>query len=427
MDPELLRQTSGADYVIAWAWGVFLGLSILLWPTKPDTRKALLVIWGAKLVVTLGVMLAYEANYPLDAYHYFLSGQFAPRPWDEVTLGNGTEVMEFLSGVHSAVLPISYHAEKVSCAYLGLVGVFQFYIAARTYWSRLDERALYALALFPSVLFWSSILGKDPIVLLGIGVFVNGIVQWNVRHRTIGLVYAAAGVALAAVIRSWLGAIIVGPLLVFAFLRVRSFWARSFFLAVVAIGLVIVLRFGLEALNAESTDDLLEISNSVSHSWQGGGSGQQLDTEFTSVGSIVAFLPLGMFTALFRPLPGEGTSAFAFIASIENGLMLLLVIRAAARLRWSDVREPMILWLLAFILGWSAVYGLVAYQNLGTAIRFRLQIEPVLLGVVLYLGRPRGTEWHGARIVADGANATPARPLATSRHPLRAPRSPAAS
>ncbi|OQW92733.1 MAG: hypothetical protein BWK78_00805 [Thiotrichaceae bacterium IS1] len=47
----------------------------------------------------------------------------------------------------------------------------------------------------------------------------------------------------------------------------------------------------------------------------------------------------------------------------------------------------------AKIIGWLIIYGFVLFQNLGSAVRFKLQILPVLLGVVLYLSRHRSKQY----------------------------------
>ena len=42
------------------------------------------------------------------------------------------------------------------------------------------------LGLYPSIIFWSSILGKDPIAFLGIGMYVFGVVGWSRTSRRCG-------------------------------------------------------------------------------------------------------------------------------------------------------------------------------------------------------------------------------------------------
>jgi len=59
---------------------------------------------------------------------------------------------------------------------VGFIAMYIFYRTAVIFLHHEDKRLFYTLALFPSIVFFSSILGKDPIVLLGIALYVYGVV-----------------------------------------------------------------------------------------------------------------------------------------------------------------------------------------------------------------------------------------------------------
>ena len=96
-----------------------------------------------------------------------------------------------------------------------------------------------------------------------------------------------------------------------------------------------------------------------------------------------------MFTALFRPLPGEVLNPFGWLAGFENAVLLALCGRAVLRTRFRELRDPIVLWAVSFVIVWAIVYGFASYQNLGTAVRFKLQVLPILLGLLFYFGRRR--------------------------------------
>jgi hypothetical protein len=48
-----------------------------------------------------------------------------------------------------------------------------------------------------------------------------------------------------------------------------------------------------------------------------------------------------------------------------------------------------VLWAVLLVVIWASLYGPISYQNLGAAVRFRLQVLPVELLILLYLARPR--------------------------------------
>jgi hypothetical protein len=44
---------------------------------------------------------------------------------------------------------------------------------------------------------------------------------------------------------------------------------------------------------------------------------------------------------------------------------------------------------------WGLFYSVVAYKDLGTAVRFKLQILPIMLGLIVFLlRRPVGRQAH---------------------------------
>ena len=110
--------------------------------------------------------------------------------------------------------------------------------------------------------------------------------------------------------------------------------------------------------------------------------------QFSGFKDVVVFLPNGMFTALFRPLPGDVNNLFGIGASLEGLLMLGLFLRACNRTSLRELKDPFIAFILLFILSWAFVYAFNA-QNMGTLMRWRLPIFPVFLGLLLYLGRHR--------------------------------------
>src|SRR5688500_6088384 len=59
-----------SDYAQGIVIAILLGGSIFLWPVPRSDKRALGIIWIAKVFVTLVFMLFYENHYPLDAYAY---------------------------------------------------------------------------------------------------------------------------------------------------------------------------------------------------------------------------------------------------------------------------------------------------------------------------------------------------------------------
>jgi hypothetical protein len=381
------QQDLATDYALAAIWACALGAFILFWPIGWRERLALVGLWIARMAVALGAMLPFERSYPsLDGYSYFLLGSRTAFDPGALGFGNGTENLIQLVALHNVLLPSSYHLQKVSFAFAGLLAVFCLYRAFVLLADRHDLRVLAVLGLFPSLLFWSSVLNKDPLVLLGTALYVLGVIGWY-RHG--GLRYpvlVAAGIGLAAFIRPWNVAILLAPTFLLVLLRFRSTPARLAAVAAAALVMGLTIRHMAEVFVVATLTDLVAAADMWSQAWAVGGSARTMGG-FDSLGDILLFMPQGAFAALFRPLPGEILNPFGLVAGLENLLLLGLAAAALFRLRRADLRHPLLLWALALIAVWAAVYGIVAYQNLGTASRFKLQILPVLLGTLAWLAR----------------------------------------
>jgi uncharacterized membrane protein len=71
---------------------------------------------------------------------------------------------------------------------------------------------------------------------------------------------------------------------------------------------------------------------------------------------------------------------FGKLASLKNSVVLIILLLVIKRMRWSELKEPIVLWAILLMIIWATIYGFVSSQNLGTAVRYRLQTLPVLLG-----------------------------------------------
>jgi len=377
------------DYGVALLWALLILIVISFCPITGCERIALIILWITRIGVTLGFMLFSESHYLLDAQFYFLMGIREIAPLDRFTFGDGTSKVIGLAALHNLVIPESYHAMKVTCALLGLVAVYFFYRAACLFLGYRDIRVLYLLGLFPSILFWGSILGKEPIVLLGIALYAFGVIGFFKLRKARYLWLIGLGILLAAFIRIWLALIFLLPLGVFFVIGHQSIMRRILLVLLGGPIFMLGMQSFSERFQLETKQDLIEQTDRVAHSWHGGGSHQELG-RFNSISDMVTFLPMGIFTALFRPLPGEVLNPFGLLAGAENALLLGMLLWIIYKGRWRRIMsEPVIAWAVAVVIIWSAIYGFVSYQNLGTAFRFKAQVMPILFLVLIYLANRR--------------------------------------
>lgn len=377
------------DYFVGVLWALLIALGLALWPMNRVDRTNVLILWFAKVVVVLGIMLFYEYSYDLDSYWYYATAKAGEFSWQVFLNGNGKQTVINLIRLQLSLLPDSYHAVKISFAAAGLFGIYVLYRAIVLLVEVRSTKLFFLIALFPSVLFWSSILGKDPIVFLGVSIYAYGAVRWRKQAGVVAVLAVVTGIAIAASIRPWMAPILALPFAVLVFIKSDGLIKKTATLTAAVVLTARSIESVLDSFFVQTADDLLSTAGRLSQGWAVGGSAQFLETPIFNFSNFFSFIPKGMFTALFRPLPGEVTSVFGTLAGIENLFLLSLTALAVFRTRLKELRDPIIIWAIVSVLFWAAIYGFVSYQNLGSGVRFKLQIMPILLPLLLYLSRSR--------------------------------------
>lgn len=379
-----------SDYVRGWIWALGLALFLAVLPLKDG--GPLLKLWLVKAAVDLGLMLIYEWHYGLDAYWYFRMGAWVQHGSLLPVLGNGTQTILRFSAVVAGLVGPSYHAMKIVYSFIGLWGSFCFYRAACHYLRSRETWVLYVIGLTPTVLFWSSILGKDPVIFLGAGLYALGVVGWMRTGRTLYALHLACGVMIAMFIREWYGVIMIAPLLLVVGPRLRHPIQRILCVAGGLAGMVYAYSVFQSQFMADGTSSIVPTTNAILSGVARGGSGQDFQA-FHSFSSMVLFWPWGVFTAMFRPMVWDVHNAFMVVSALEGTVLLILVISAVAHWRFGRLRDPVISWALAYLLCWASLYGFGGYANLGMAVRQRLEMMPVLVLLALLLGTRRGRSY----------------------------------
>jgi hypothetical protein len=249
------------------------------------------------------------------------------------------------------------------------------------------------------VLFWSSTLGKDPITLFGLGFFSLGVVGILRSGRVRFVALAALGLIVATCFRPWLGVIFLVPFLVCMVLaRQGNLFFKVACLLVIVPAFLVAMHAFADQFAIENAQDVVARTDTLSRSWAYGGAGQTIEGGFGSIWSMLLFIPLGIFTAIFRPLPGEVMSPFGLIAGLENFTLMALLAGGLWRRNLGRLRDPVLLWAALTVIVWGAVYGFISYQNLGTAFRFKLQVMPLILLLLfsLRVDATAAAKAHGA-------------------------------
>ena len=397
---------------------VLLSLVILLIANRDEDGDAVALAWALRLLVSFVVYrvlfaaAAFQGDWITydqrgwDAAVAIRSGQALPA----FGLGGGADNVWVLVGYVYAVTGRSISAIVVLESACGLAASWLYLGACRLLVPRPPRFVRYGMLFFPSFVFWTGLLGKDPLIGLALALSVYGAVAVCAgRGRAlVNVGMMVAGVCLCLLFRPHLVLILVPALLAAMLFALRWGPGRSPIgqterrasgrglqaAAALVIGLAMlqtILSFGMRALGVEKPglDALVARASQerTSLSVSGTGGSNTGLTGYKSPMDVLLKLPQSLGTLFFRPFPWDAHNATSAVGAADTLLFIGLcvsVFRGVVRnwrSAWRSDAKPA----LGFLLVWLAVWILMFLNmtaNLGTMVRHRVQIIPVLLTLV---------------------------------------------
>ena len=343
-------------------------------------QKNYLKLWIIKAFVTLILMLAYEANYGLDAYMYFAEAVHEFNVYVHPTQSSSTYNIVLINRFFTYIVGDSYHALKLLNSFISFLGLILLY---KTYEYiikkselKINDNFIYFFFLFPTILFWSSILGKDPLNLFFIGLFSYGFIHFIDNAKLKYLLMIIISIWLVSYIRSWWSIIMITSIFLY-YLKINSTRNFLLFLLVMPIFGVLATQF-LQTQGITSVDQMfLKMAKTSKNLAYGGSSvGVHIVSGFGDY--LLWFFP-NLFTTLFRPMPWDIRNAFMLISAIENIVLFYLSYKYIFK-NWRLIYANKYLkFYILLIFSWSLLYVIISPTNLGMAVRFKLQVLPAML------------------------------------------------
>lgn len=230
---------------------------------------------------------------------------------------------------------------------------------------------VYLILFLPGLHFWTSAIGKDAPIFLGVAMCVWAAFRMQSRYLAF-----AAGLVIAVLFRPHITLIaMVAVALTVLFARNTSVLTRVALLAVVAAGigsvggLVSESFGGLNISNTDAVSEFIETKSSVSENSGG------------DVAIVNASFPFKLVSLLFRPFFVDATGLLGYVASVENVILLLLIGTMTWRFRTCIALARTAFFarfaILFFIL-MATLLAMVNY-NVGLGLRQKMMMMPALL------------------------------------------------
>jgi hypothetical protein len=311
-------------------------------------------------------------------------------------IGNGAT--EIITAFVYAVIGRTQVGGFVCFAFLSFVGLVLFYRAFRTALPQADYYR-YALLVFflPSLVFWTSAIGKDSLVTFSIGLGALGAAR-AFRQMRGGLTVLAIGLTITAVVRPNLALILfAGVAIGYVFRRaarpsvLNPVLKLCGILALLAGGLVLdkVARnfFGISNLSPASVTHLLKLNAANTSSNQ---IGQFRSSATASVSLSPLAIPKDIYYVMIRPLPFQAHGVTQLASAAENTFLVALFVVSWRRV-WAALRamprEPYVLFAFAYSLIWIVLFA--SLGELGILARERTSMLPLLLVLCCFRARRR--------------------------------------
>jgi hypothetical protein len=334
----------------------------------------------------------------VDAFHYWTVGlqlaekfqiagwtAFQPPYWSTNLINNMCGIVTLLIG---DAMPTLF----IGSALISLAGGYLFY---RAFTIALPEgdRWLFGLlvVLLPSLLFWSSFVGKDSLIQYFIALTAFGFARLTQRP-TLGSVLACCiGLAGALLIRAHVAAMLAMAMTFpYAVGKPRaggaSRAAKIILVPVLLSGTYFLISqaqsFLYSNLNTDDSTNAVQEADTITKNSQIGGSAFNVGTSLPVRIAESPFL-------LFRPFPWEMHSVVALGPAIESvGWMLLCwyrrrEIRSTLR-HW---RDPYVGFLLMYSVAFLITFG-GAISNFGILLRQRIMVTPLVLMLICAKQKP---------------------------------------
>lgn len=351
------------------------------------------LLFGAGMALRIAAAGAYVwmgffvFNVAVDAFHYWSAGlvlasQFSGLGWSVFRPPwTSTNLVCNLCGLITLVIGNAMPTLFVLFAFVALWGAYFFYRAFCIAFPE-GNRGLYGLllVLLPSMVYWSSAIGKDALEQLFIGLCAYGFASTirQVNARSIGL--CIIGITGAAMVRPHIGAMLAVSMLVpFTVGKARGGWLtmslKVLLVPILAAGTYFMISEAQNFVGVEGSDFNSNVARlrAQSHASNLGGS------TFNEGQSLSRRAIQGPFL-VFRPFPWEVHNGVSAVAALE-GVALFFLAWRKRRVAWELVRhwrEAHVFFILIFTLLFSVIFS-AATSNFGILVRERIMLVPVFL------------------------------------------------
>lgn len=291
---------------------------------------------------------------------------------DNIRFALGSPFIELFTYILVSVLNLSYLGIFLIFNIFGSIGLFIFcsiLLEITTHCTKRIRHAAVLIILLPSMSFWSSALGKEPIAFLSVTLTL-----WAALNLQKRKIFMAIAIILMLLVRPHIAGIMIIAMGLSLFISSKQInLAQQAIIGALLIPITITLvPFAANYAGIERLSNINEVIEYI-ETRQGSNleGGSSLDIKSMSP-------PVQVFTYLFRPLPYEAHNIFSLFSSLDNIILLLLFLYTIRFIhnKSNNHANHAFLWLYVII---STLVLSMTTANLGISMRQKWMLMPILI------------------------------------------------
>ena len=309
----------------------------------------------------------------------------------------GTNNYAIYTGLCYLLFGPSRLAVKLLNTGIGAMGSVLFYKGYVSYYERTSHNLRLILFFSPTLLYWSSIHGKDPLTFCSLGLGFWGMAKLAKEDSKRGLIACLLAALCLFLIRPHISCVYLGAMSIVFIVRSLSSRNTATLRFAAASCLALALLVGNFAVHdylqdRESSPDAILDRVSTQHSALDMGNTALSVPSLTGWEAAAAYLPYGAVTVMFRPFPWESGNFYLKLISLEQlavtaaeitfivYFLLGLSKDSLRRVRLKISGPPIDALALFFTAYWIGFVLLFTYLsgNLGSLARERIQLIPLV-------------------------------------------------
>lgn len=330
-------------------------------------------------------LLFYHLIFAVIAWKYYVDhGGDAQRYWQLSKdwgsyLNVGTDVIKFINYPFTSILHLHFWCGFLLYSLIGFYAIYELYRFALSYIkpsSILSSTLLMFVFLLPNLHFWTSVIGKEPLVFLAITWII--ISYSEKKYTTFKFLF---GAILLILIRPHVALFLLISIAVTMIFNDKKSFPQKMIFAVAALAMSVGLYFMTIKLLERNPFNIEYILKSNEWSL----------LAFKRAGSYVPMIHYNVFERVFalnfRPLFLDSKTVFDFVLSAENFIVLILFFAAIViyiiyyrKIKLDTFAQVALLFFLV-----SSLFFIQRYSCLGIFVRTKMMYMPFLLITALQI------------------------------------------